>query len=204
VLSGVDGALRVIERMVGPAAAQRAAQAVHWPAYSPGAAAPIRRSRPAPADLVGLLSAGYRWDRPTMGVLLTNGVGETELAAAFRPSTELSYLAPTVAVTTDGRPVRSRHGLTFTPRAALTSAVPGLDRLVVPGADAARRQVAEGLSLPQRLRPVYLHHRPGFALTPPWVTSPAPGMWPPPAGWPRPCNPRPPARRWPARPGPGP
>ena len=56
VLSGVDGALRVIERMVGPAAAQRAAQAVHWPAYSPRAAAPIRRSRPAPAAIPGWAS----------------------------------------------------------------------------------------------------------------------------------------------------
>jgi hypothetical protein len=35
---------------------------------------------------------------------------------------------------------------------------------VVPGADAARRQVAEGLSLPEGLRPVYLHHQPGFAF----------------------------------------
>ena len=31
VLSGIDGALRVVERMVGPAAAGRAARAVHWP-----------------------------------------------------------------------------------------------------------------------------------------------------------------------------
>jgi FtsP/CotA-like multicopper oxidase with cupredoxin domain len=45
---------------------------VDWPAYSPGGAAPIQRSRPAPPDLVGLLSAGYRWDRPTTGVLLTD------------------------------------------------------------------------------------------------------------------------------------
>jgi putative intracellular protease/amidase len=164
VLSGVDGALRVIERMVGPAAAARAAQAVHWPAYSPGAAAPIERSRPAPADLVAVLSAGYRWDRPTMGVLLTDGVGETELAAAFRPYTELSYLARPLAVTTDGRPVRSRHGLTFLPRAELAAAAPGLDRLLVPGADAARREAAEGLPVPEGLAPVYLHQQPGFAF----------------------------------------
>jgi putative intracellular protease/amidase len=135
VLSGVDGALRVVERMVGPAAAAQAARAVHWPAYSPGGPAAIRRSRPAPADGVAVLSAGYRWDRPTMGVLLTDGVGETELASAFRPYTELSYLARPVAVTADGRPIRSRHGLTFVPRAALASAAPGLERLVVPGAD---------------------------------------------------------------------
>jgi hypothetical protein len=164
VLSGIDGALRVIERLVGPATAQQAAQAVYWPAYSPGAAAQIQPSRPAPADAVALLSAGYRWDRPTMGVLLTDGVGETELAAAFRPYTELSYLARPLAVTADGRPIRSRHGLTFAPRAALTPAVAGLDRLVIPGADAARGAAADRLSLPQRLPVVYLHQQPGFAF----------------------------------------
>jgi hypothetical protein len=99
-----------------------------------------------------------------MGVLLTEGVGEIELASAFRPYTELSYLARPVAVTVDGQPVRSRHGLTFAPRAELSTAAPGLDRLVVPGADAARRAAADGLALPERLAPVYLHDRPGFAF----------------------------------------
>jgi transcriptional regulator GlxA family with amidase domain len=164
VLSGVDGALRVVERMVGRAVAARAARAVEWPDWSPGGAAAIRRLRPALADVVAVLSAGYRWDRPTMGVLLTDGVGETELASAFRPYTELSYLARPVAVTADGRPIRSRHGLTFAPRTELSAAAPGLDRLVVPGAGAARRAAADGLSLPERLRPVYLHQQPGFAF----------------------------------------
>jgi hypothetical protein len=99
-----------------------------------------------------------------MGVLLTDGVTETELASAFRPYTELSYLARPLAVTVDGRPIRSRHGLTLTPRADLATAAPELDRLLVPGADAARRAAADGLSLPERLRPVYLHSRPGFAF----------------------------------------
>jgi putative intracellular protease/amidase len=166
VLSGVDGALRVVERMLGPGAAARAARAVQWPAYSPGEAAPIERLRPAPADVVALLSAGYRWDRPSTGVLLTDGVGETELASAFRPYTELSYLARPVTVTVDGRPVRSRHGLTFVPRADVATAAPRLDRLVVPGAAAARRAAAGGLSLPERLAPVYLHEGPGFAFDP--------------------------------------
>jgi putative intracellular protease/amidase len=164
VLSGVDGALRVVERTLGTAAAEQAARAVAWPDYSPGEAAAIPRSRPAPADVVALLSAGYRWDRPSTGVLLTDGVGEIELASAFRPYTELSYLARPVAVTADGRPVRSRHGLTFAPRADLTTAAPGLDRLVVPGADAARRAATDGRSLPERLTPVYLHRQPGFAF----------------------------------------
>ena len=164
VLSGVDGALRVVERMVGRAAAAKAARAVAWPAYHPGGPAPIRRLRPAPADVVAVLSAGYRWDRPTMGVLLTDNVGETELASAFRPYTELSYLARPVAVTADGQPIRSRHGLTFAPRATLATAAPRLDRLVVPGADAARGTAVDGLSLPERLAPVYLHDEPGFAF----------------------------------------
>ena len=72
-----------------------------------------------------------------MGVLLTDGVGEIELAAAFRPYTELSYLARPLAVTADGQPIRSWHGLTFAPRADLPTAVAALDRLVVPGVDAA-------------------------------------------------------------------
>ena len=164
VLSGVDGALRVIERLVGPAAAERAARAVAWPDWSPGEPAPIQRSRPAPADVVALLSAGYRWDRLTMGVLVTDGVAEIELASAFRPYTELSYLARPVAVTADGQPVRSRHGLAFVPRAELASAAPGLERLVVPGAAAARTAAADGLDLPDRLAPVYLHRQPGFAF----------------------------------------
>ena len=99
-----------------------------------------------------------------MGVLLTNGVAETELASAFRPYTELSYLARPLAVTTDGQPIRSRHGLTFAPRAELASAAPELDRLLVPGADAARHAAADGLSLPQRLPVLYLHQQPGFAF----------------------------------------
>jgi putative intracellular protease/amidase len=164
VLSGIDGALRVVERLVGPGAAGRAARAVHWPDWSPGGPRPIRRSRPAPPDVVGLLSAGYRWDRPTMGVLLTQGVGEIELASAFRPYTELSYLARPLAVTVDGQPIRSRHGLTFAPRAELAGAAPRLDRLVVPGADAARHGSADGLGLPERLTPVHLHRQPGFAF----------------------------------------
>jgi hypothetical protein len=75
-----------------------------------------------------------------MGVLVTDGLGEIKLAAAFRPYTELSYLAQPVALTVDGQPIRSRHGLTFVPRADLPSAAPGLDRLVVPGSEAAARQ----------------------------------------------------------------
>jgi putative intracellular protease/amidase len=187
VLSGVDATLRVAERMLGPAPAQRAAVDVAWPDYSPGVPAPIPLSKPAAADAVGLLSGAYRWDRPRMGVLVTDGPGEIELAAAFRPY-ELSYLAQPVALTVDGQPIRSRHGLTFVPRADLPSAAPGLDRLVVPGSEAAARSIADGLRLrsdscrctctPSRVL-VSMEHRVTFRL---YTMSPAR------AGWPKRCS----------------
>lgn len=157
VLSGVDATLRVVERMLGPTPAQRAVD-VAWPDYSPGVPAPIPLSKPAAADAVGLLSGAYRWDRPRMGVLVTDGLGEIDLAAAFRPY-ELSYLAQPVALTVDGQPIRSRHGLTFVPRADLPSAAPGWT-----GWWCAARSIADGLRLPERLLPVYLHAQPGFGF----------------------------------------
>jgi putative intracellular protease/amidase len=162
VLRGIDGSLRVIERLRGPAVAAQAARAVDWPDHVPGVAAAIPRSSPAPADLVGLLSAAYRADRPTTGVLLTEGVGEVELASALRPYTELSYLARPLPLSADGQPVRSRHGLVFVPRGDLAGSAGRLDRLLVPGAQAARE--ARVPVLPGGPAPIYLHDRPGFAF----------------------------------------
>lgn len=133
VLSGIDGSLRVIERLAGPQVANRVADNLHWPGYRPGAPVTIPDLDPAPGDLVALLSASYRWDRPTTGVLLTDGVGEIELASAFRPYTELSYLASLRAVSLDGGPVRSQHGLVFLPRSDWASAEPEVDRLLTLG-----------------------------------------------------------------------
>ncbi|WP_433781392.1 DJ-1/PfpI family protein [Actinomycetospora sp. CA-101289] len=162
VLRGVDGSLRVIERLRGPEVAAGAARAIGWPDYVPGTAAAIPRSSPAPPDVAGLLSAAYRADRPTTGVLLTDGVGEVELASALRPYTELSYLARPLTLSADGRPVRSRHGLVFVPRGDLVGAAGRLDRLLVPGAQAARD--ARVPVLPGGPPPTYLHDRPGFAF----------------------------------------
>jgi hypothetical protein len=58
--------------------------------------------------------------------------------------------------------VRSRHGLTFLPRADTANAAPRLDRLLVPGAAAA---AARGVEPPAGgPAPEYLHARPGFAF----------------------------------------
>lgn len=142
VLSGIDGALHVLERLIGPELAERTAARLRWNGYRPGGPVTISPQRPAAGDLVALLSAAYRWSRPTTGVLLTDGVGEIELAAAFRPYTELSYLARLEAVSADGRTIRSRHGLTFLPRSDLRSAAPRLDRVLLPGTAADDRAAA--------------------------------------------------------------
>lgn len=138
VLSGVDGALRVVERLLGLPTAARTAQNVHWTTYRPGPIVPAPQPHLAPGDTVALLSAAYRWDRPTLGVLLRDGVGEIELASAFRPYTELSYLAKPLAFSADGGPIRSRHGLTFAPRVDATTAQDQVDRVIVPGTPDAK------------------------------------------------------------------
>ena len=117
VLSGVDGALRILEREHGTEVARQAAATVRWTTYHPGGPAPIDAARPEPADTVALLNVGFRRPART-GVLITPGVGEIELASVFRTYTELSYTARLTAVSADGRP---RHGLTFVPQSAVAA-----------------------------------------------------------------------------------
>lgn len=163
VLSGVDGALRILERYAGEPAARQAAEAVGWELYQAGHAASVPESRPRLPDVVALLNMAYR--QPTdLGVVLTEGVGEIELASVFRPYTELSYLARPVTVTTDGEPIRSRHGLTFIPRGSLSESAGYIDRLVVPGAAASAATDPEIVRAAERAgaEVTYLHTRTEF------------------------------------------
>jgi putative intracellular protease/amidase len=166
VLSGIDGTLRVIERLLGRQAAASAAAGVGWKHYSPGAPAPLPESRFGLRDVIAGVNLTFR-SQPNIGVLLTDGVGEIELAATFVTFTEAAYAARTLAVGADSTAaIRSRHGLVFVPRHnAFTEQ--NLDRLLIPGADAARRHDPE---LDTRARqelgfaPEYLHAQPGFAF----------------------------------------
>ncbi len=82
VLSGVDGTLHVIERLMGQAVAQEAAAAIGWRHYGAGAPPPVTTGIAMP-DPAAIVNAGYRLDPPTVGVALTDGVGEIELASVF-------------------------------------------------------------------------------------------------------------------------
>ncbi len=71
------------------------------------------------------------WFRPTVGIVLRDGVGELDATAAFEVYSQ-SAAARTVALATHDT-VRTRHGLVL-----LTTSfadAPDLSRVVVPGAD---------------------------------------------------------------------
>jgi transcriptional regulator GlxA family with amidase domain len=153
ILSGIDGTLHWVEREAGPAVAAEAAKAIGWRRY--GTAVPVTPPAGMP-DPAALVNAGFRWNPDEIGVLLANGAGELELASVFDTEGQ-SLSSRTLAVSADGGPIRSRHGLTFLPRAALADAAPGLDRLLVPGAARGIRPPPGGPA------PEYVHDRPGFA-----------------------------------------
>ncbi|MFJ9787781.1 DJ-1/PfpI family protein [Amycolatopsis sp. NPDC101161] len=148
ILSGVDGTLHWVERLAGREVAAGAAKAIGWSRY--GTAVPVHAPASMP-DAAAIVNAAFRWNPDEIGVLLANGVGEIELASVFDTEGQ-SLSSRTLAVSVDGAPIRSRHGLTFLPRAALAGA--DLDRLIVPG---ATRGVTGGPV------PEYVHDRPGFA-----------------------------------------
>jgi transcriptional regulator GlxA family with amidase domain len=152
ILSGIDGTLHWVERIAGQPVAAEAAAAIGWRRY--GTAVPVTPPAGMP-DAAAIVDAGFRWNPARIGVLLANGVGELELASVFDTEGQ-SLSSRTLAVSADGGPIRSRHGLTFLPRASLAAAA-DLDRLLVPG---ATRGVTPPPGGPV---PEYVHDRPGFA-----------------------------------------
>jgi putative intracellular protease/amidase len=151
ILSGIDGTLHWVERLAGPEVAAGAAKAIGWQRY--GTTVPVHQPASMP-DAAAIVNAGFRWNPDEIGVLLTTGVGEIELASVFDTEGQ-SLSSRTLAVSVDGAPIRSRYGLTFVPRGSLASA--DLDRLIVPGA-------TRGVTTPPGgPAPEYVHDRPGFA-----------------------------------------
>lgn len=127
ILSGIDGTLHVIDRLLGPGAAAQAAAELDWTPR------PVVQEQHTwrPADAIVVLNAGFRWDPPRIGVLLVDGVGETELAALFDTYGAQVLATRTIAVGTEpGQVVRSAHGLAFLPRATVGGTA--MDRLLVP------------------------------------------------------------------------
>ena len=129
VTSGVPAALHLVAELAGSAEAQRVADLHPELRWTPTRTTHIAEDQFALNDWPVGLDNVMPWFRPTVGIALSDGVGELDATAAFEVYTQ-SAAARTVALAT-GSTVRTRHGLVL-----LTTSyahAPGLSRVVVPG-----------------------------------------------------------------------
>jgi putative intracellular protease/amidase len=138
VTSGVGATLRVVRNYVGEDAAEELAREVGYPDRRLGSEPRIPARHMTASDVaLYVLGAAYGWGKPEMGVVLTEGASEIELASVLDvyPGQAFTANATTLAPGGPGTTVKSEHGLHFVPRSGLGGAPP-LDRVLIPGRDA--------------------------------------------------------------------
>jgi putative intracellular protease/amidase len=142
VTSGVVGSLRLVEQIAGRAEAERIGREVGYPHWTIDGPTAITVNHIGPQDLPRAVNFAFPWGRPTVGLGLTDGVGEIDVAAAFEIYSGTSSAADAVGLAT--RPlVTTQHGLVLVPVIA-TAQSRSVDRFVVPGLTDAS-QVDAGL-----------------------------------------------------------
>jgi putative intracellular protease/amidase len=131
VTSGAAGALRVMERLAGAEEAGRVGDSLGYPGWTRGGGHIIPVHRWALTDLPFGLNAAFPWFRPTIGLAVSDGVGEIDLAAVAEVYGGGSFAARTITVGASPT-ILTRHGLRLigTP---VGGPMPRLDRLVAPG-----------------------------------------------------------------------
>jgi putative intracellular protease/amidase len=135
VTSGISATLHVIRGYVGEEAATALAQKSGYPDQRVGDEPRIPADRLTVSDrALYVLWTAYGWGKPRIGVVLTEGTSEIELASVLDVYPGPVLTANTTTLTPEGprSPVRSEHSLYFVPRSDLDSA-PGFDRVFVPG-----------------------------------------------------------------------
>ncbi|MFD2082711.1 DJ-1/PfpI family protein [Actinopolymorpha cephalotaxi] len=141
VTSGTSAALHVVGRYVGVRNAHRLAATIGYPDSRLGSEPSIRADSLTRSDrALYVLGGAYDWNRPRVGMVLTPGVSEIELASAFDTYPGPAFASRTTSLAAGGRrtPVTTEHGLRLVPRHDLADApLLDLDRLMVPGRDAA-------------------------------------------------------------------
>lgn len=133
ITSGIDATLHMIRRMADDPAMRRAASAVGYDDLTFLDDPTVEQHRVELTDLVVPFTAAFA-RRPLLGVLLREGIDETALAAVL-DTYGANLVGRMLTISSDGCAVRSRHGLTLLPRAALGSARPA--RLFAPRASSA-------------------------------------------------------------------
>jgi putative intracellular protease/amidase len=109
ITSGIAGALHLVDRLAGAAEAERVQGEVRYPGWSPRSPTRLPDRSFGLADAPVLLAAAVPWGRPTVGIALSEGVGETDVAAAFEVHTVASD-ARAVGMADRGW-VTTRHGM---------------------------------------------------------------------------------------------
>ena len=134
ILSGMDGSLHVIDRLRGQALARQAAQTLHFNAQFLDQTA-IPQFQPAFQDTVlTVLNLMYRWERPTLGVALLDGVDDLTLAALYDTSPAM-LAGRLVSVAPQGSVITTRFGLQLVARRT-PEQWPTSSPLLMPGTDA--------------------------------------------------------------------
>ena len=129
VTSGVPGALKVMADLAGPAEAQRVGKALHYPGWSLEGSADIPNRSFTLADVPIALNAILPWLRPTLGIGLSDGDGEIDIAGMFEVY-NVSFAARAIAVSANDT-ITTRHGLVLLTTAIATD--PTIDRIIIPG-----------------------------------------------------------------------
>jgi putative intracellular protease/amidase len=135
VTSGIGATLHVIRGYVGEEAASGLARKIGYPDQRLGGEPRIPANRLTASDrALYVLWTAYGWGKPRIGVVLTEGTSEIELASVLDVYPGPVLTADTTTLTPEGprSPVRTEHGLYFIPRSDIDSA-PGFDRVLVPG-----------------------------------------------------------------------
>lgn len=84
VSSGIPGAPKVMADLAGVDDAERVGRPMNYPDWSAAASPALPVKSFTAADLPIGLNALVPWLRPTIGLGLVNGVGETDVASAFQ------------------------------------------------------------------------------------------------------------------------
>jgi putative intracellular protease/amidase len=137
VSSGVPASLHLVAELAGPAEAERVADLHPELGWSPQQSTVITKDHFSLGDVPVGLNVVEPWFRPTVGIALTDGIGELDATAAFEVYTQ-SAAAKTVAVAA-GDTVRTQHGLVLFTTGI--DADPSLSRVVVPGSADVDQQV---------------------------------------------------------------
>jgi putative intracellular protease/amidase len=168
VTSGISSTLHVIRGYIGDEAAASLAQRIGYPDQRLGDEPQIAAYHLTANDrALYVLAAAYGWGKPRVGVVLTEGISEIELASVFDvyPGPVFTVNTTTLTVGDPRSPVRSRHGLHFVPRSDLARAS-GLDRLLIPGrtATSVTDPRVPAWAQEQGLQPEFIHADapPGF------------------------------------------